>query len=106
MYLNVAGAFSRYFLSKTLWRMTACGQTKTHLPHWMHRSDSHTGISRAMLRFSHFVVPVGKVPSTGMAETGTESPSKAIIGPSTSRTNAGASAGTGARRVSLLVTLP
>ena len=67
--------FSRYFSSKTLCRMTACGQTKTHLPHWMHKSDSQTGISRAILRFSHLVVPVGKVPSTGMADTGTVSPS-------------------------------
>src|SRR5512136_2957279 len=89
--LKVAGAFSRYFLSKTVWRMEACGQTKTHLPHWMHRSDSQTGISRAILRFSHLVVPVGKVPSTGIADTGTVSPSKPIIGPSTSRTKAGAS---------------
>src|SRR5512136_161700 len=105
IYLKVVGACSRYFLSKTLCRMTACGQTKTHLPHWIHRSDSQTGISKAMLRFSHLVVPVGKVPSTGKADTGTESPSKAIMGPSTSRTNAGASAGTGARRVKVLVTL-
>ncbi len=42
----------------TLWRMTACGQTMMHLPHWMHRSDSQTGMSSARLRFSHCVVPV------------------------------------------------
>src|ERR1039458_6752766 len=55
--------------------MTECGQTMTHLPHWMHSSSSHTGISRAMLRFSHCVVAVGKVPSMGIALTGTSSPS-------------------------------
>src|SRR5512136_2445818 len=90
MCLKVDGALARNFLSYTLWRMTACGQTKTHLPHWMHRSDSQTGISRAILRFSHLVVPIGKVPSIGRAETGTSSPFKAIIGPSTFLTKSGA----------------
>jgi hypothetical protein len=32
-----------------------------------------------MLRFSHLVVPVGKVPSTGMALTGSRSPLPAMI---------------------------
>ena len=50
--------------------MTPCGQTRTHLPHWMQSASSHTGISSAMLRFSHCAVPVGKVPSMGMALTG------------------------------------
>ena len=45
--------------------------------------SSHTGISRAMLRFSHWAVAVGKVPSMGMALTGRESPSPAMISPST-----------------------
>src|ERR1700693_1708810 len=59
------GAWLVTLVSYTLARMTECGQTITHLPHWMQRSSSHTGISRAMLRFSHFDVPMGKVPSTG-----------------------------------------
>ncbi len=50
--------------------MAACGQTSAHLPHWMQIAGSQTGISSAMLRFSHWVVPVGQVPSTGKAETG------------------------------------
>ena len=40
---------------------------------------SQTGISSAMLRFSHCVVPVGQVPSTGKALTGSRSPLPAII---------------------------
>ena len=57
--------------------MAACGQTMAHLAHWMHTSASHTGISSAMLRFSHWVVPVGKVPSAGIRLTGRESPTPA-----------------------------
>ena len=34
-------------------RITACGQTMAHLPHWMQVFVSHTGISSARLRFSH-----------------------------------------------------
>ncbi len=55
---------------------------------------SHTGISRAMLRFSHWAVPVGKVPSMGMALTGRSSPSPAMILAVTFWTNSGAAAGT------------
>ena len=72
--LNVAGAPSRCVESYTLMRMTACGQTMAHLPHWMQVFVSHTGISSAMLRFSHLAVPVGKVPSAGKALTGSMSP--------------------------------
>src|SRR5512139_866156 len=54
--LKVGGASLSSAGSKTLARMTACGQTITHLPHWMHRSGSHTGTSSAMLRFSYWVV--------------------------------------------------
>ena len=56
-----------------------------------------------MLRFSHWVVPVGKVPSTGKAETGMLSPLESMISPSTLRTNSGASFGTACRRVILEV---
>src|SRR5512136_1418765 len=84
MDLKAAGADAAYLESYTLARMTACGQTKTHLPHWMQRSFSQAGISKAMLRFSHLVVPVGKVPSTGKALTGRLSPSPLMIWPSTS----------------------
>src|SRR5450631_4056140 len=82
-------------------RMTEWGQTMTHFPHWIQISRSHTGISWARLRFSHFVVPDGYVPSIGSLLTGRSSPLPAIIGPSTSRTNTGASAGTGERRRSI-----
>ena len=39
--------------------MTPCGQTKLQLPHWMQISGSQTGTNCEMLRFSHFVVPLG-----------------------------------------------
>ena len=93
--LNVGGAPAACFGSYTLMRMTLCGQTMVHLPHWMQMASSHTGISCAMLRFSHFAVPVGKVPSTGSALTGRLSPKPAIILAVTSCTNGGASGGTG-----------
>jgi hypothetical protein len=51
-----------------------------HLPHWMQVCGSHTGISSDRLRFSQRAVPVGKVPSTGMALTGTRSPRPAMMG--------------------------
>ena len=41
--------------------------------------ESHTGISSAMLRFSHFAVATGHVPSTGNALTGRKSPFPASI---------------------------
>ncbi len=52
-------ALERVLGSYTLMRMTPCGQTIAHLPHWMHRPRPTTGISSAMLRFSHWAVPVG-----------------------------------------------
>src|SRR5438477_4105641 len=72
--LNVAGAAARYCGSNTLIRSTACGHTMAHFPHWIHVLVSHTGISSARLRFSHFAVPVGKVPSAGNALLGSSSP--------------------------------
>ncbi len=65
----------------------------------MQRSDSQTGTSSAMFRFSYRVVPVGYVPSTGSALTGSESPCIARIGPITSRTNSGAESGTSVSRM-------
>ena len=47
-----------------------------------------------MLRFSYAVVPLGYVPSTGSALTGSSSPRPAIIAAVTVRTNSGACAGT------------
>ena len=55
-------------------RIAACGQTSAHRPHWMQMSGSQIGMSWAMLRFSIFAVPVGNVPSTGRALTGSRSP--------------------------------
>src|ERR1039458_8171281 len=55
-------------------RMTECGQTMAHFPHWMQMFESHAGISSARFLFSHFAVPVGKVPSTGKTLTGSSSP--------------------------------
>src|SRR5579885_2978463 len=67
--LKAAGAPSRCCGSYTFARMTECGHTSTHLPHWMQSSSSQTGISSAMLRFSHCAVALGKVPSMGIALT-------------------------------------
>ena len=49
--LKVAGAFSRRAGSYTFCRMVAWGQTKAHFPHWMQRSGSQTGISKADIAF-------------------------------------------------------
>ena len=56
-------------------------------------------MSSARLRFSHCVVAVGNVPSTGKAETGMSSPRKSTIGATTCWTNCGASFGAERRRV-------
>ena len=56
--------------------------------------SSQTGISRAIARFSHCAVPVGQVPSTGKADTGSRSPLPSIITACTRLTKSGAAAGT------------
>ena len=71
-------------------RIEACGQPSEQSPHWMQIFGSQMGMSWAIERFSYCVVPVGNVPSTGMALTGRSSPRLAIIMPSTSLTKAGA----------------
>ncbi len=86
--------------------MTLCGQTIEHCPHWMHRSGSQIGTCSAMLRFSYFVVPVGKVPSIGIALTGKVSPRPSIMTAVTLRTNSGAVSGTILRTLRLLVAVP
>ena len=65
----------------------------------MQRSDSQTGTSSAMFRFSYRAVPVGYVPSTGSALTGSVSPRSARIGAVTLRTKSGAESGTSVRRM-------
>src|SRR6476619_7246162 len=74
--------------------MAACGQAIAHLLHWMHSFSSQTGMSWAIARFSHFVVPVGQVPSGGKALTGSRSPLPAIITAVTCLTKSGAWSGT------------
>ena len=83
--------------------MAACGQTIAHLLHWMQIVSSQTGISRAMLRFSHCAVPVGQVPSTGNALTGSRSPLLASITAVTRFTKSGAMSDTigGSARVAV-----
>jgi hypothetical protein len=63
----------------------------------MQSSESQTATMSEMLRFSYLVVPLGYVPSTGSALTGSSSPRPAIIAAVTVRTNSGASAGTSSR---------
>ena len=60
----------------------------------MQISGSKIGMSMAMLRFSYCVVPVGNVPSTGNAETGSRFPRSSSIIAVTRWTKSGASAGT------------
>ena len=73
-----AGAASTAAVGKTFIRIVACGQTMAHLPQSMQMSGSQIGISWAIARFSYCAVPVGNVPSTGSALTGSRSPSPAI----------------------------
>src|SRR5574344_2202756 len=75
-------------------RIAACGQMSEHWPHWMQTEGSHCGMNAATLRFSHCVVAVGQVPSSGMAETGRSLPFCSIILAVTSWMNLGASAET------------
>ena len=95
---NVSGAWSAAIGSYTFMRIAVCGQTNAHLAQSMQMSGSQIGISCAMERFSHFAVPVGKVPSTGSAETGSRSPRPASIIAVTRWTKSGASLGTGGGR--------
>ncbi len=75
-----------------------------HLLHWIQTSSSKTGISSAMLRFSHFVVAVGNVPSSGKALTGSSSPFFFMIMAVTFFTKSGASSDTvGGILISLVI---
>ncbi len=78
-------------------RIAACGQTMAHLPQSMQMGSSQTGICGAIARFSYLVVPVGKVPSTGSALTGSRSPSPAISRAVTDLMKSGTLSGTSAR---------
>ncbi len=70
----------------------------------MQTSWSQSGISIAILRFSHFVVPVGQVPSGGKADTGSRSPLFASITAVTFWTKSGASSETMGGRLKVEVT--
>ncbi len=70
----------------------------------MQTSASQTGMVIAMLRFSYCAVAVGKVPSIGIAETGSASPLPSMIFAVTSCTNSGAWAGTAGGSSRVLVT--
>src|SRR5512147_3348178 len=86
--------------------MAAWGQTSVHLLHWMQIFGSQTGTSAAMFRFSHRLVPVGHVPSTGKALTGRRSPLPAIITAETRFTNVGAASATMGGRLRVAVAAP
>ncbi len=64
-----------------------------HLPQSMQIDGSQIGIIWAIARFSYLVVPVGKVPSAGMALTGSMSPSPAISREVTRATKSGTFSG-------------
>ena len=88
-----AGAASTAAVGNTFIRIVACGQTIAHLPQSMQMAGSQIGIFWAIARFSYFVVPVGKVPSTGIALTGNRSPSPAISRDVIRATKSGTSSG-------------
>ena len=106
MVTKPAGALATAAVGKTFIRIVACGQTIAHLPQSMQMEGSQIGIDWAMARFSYFVVPVGNVPSTGNALTGSWSPSPAISTAVTFLTKSGASSGTANMSERLLVGLP
>ena len=88
-----SGAPARPRAAYTFMRMAAWGHTRAHLPQSMQSVGSQIGISAASARFSYRAVPVGKVPSTGRALTGSRSPSPASIRAVTRWTKSGASSG-------------
>ena len=101
-----AGAASTADEGNTFIRIVAWGQTIAHLPQSMQIAGSQIGIIWAIARFSYFVVPVGKVPSTGSALTGSRSPSPAISRDVIRATKSGTSSGTGGVVARPLVTPP
>ena len=98
---RLAGASAIASGETTLARMAECGHAATQWLHWVHRSSFQMGISSAMLRFSHRVVPIGQVPSGGRAETGRASPSPASIAAVTVLTKSGAASDTTGGRFGL-----
>ena len=96
------GAFSIASGCTTLARIAECGQAATQWLHWVQMSGFQIGISSAMLRFSHCVVPIGQVPSGGSAETGSASPRPASIAAVTVLTKSGAASETTGGRIGLL----
>ena len=101
-----AGAASTDAVGKTFIRIVACGQTIAHLPQSMQMAGSQIGIAWAIARFSYCAVPVGNVPSTGSALTGSWSPSPAIRREVIRATKSGTSSGIGSVVGCSLVTLP
>ena len=91
--LKPAGARFISSAVKTFMRIAACGHTSGQIAHCVQMVSSQIGISCAMLRFSHCVVPVGKVPSTGIADTGSRSPLPSSIIAVTRCTKSGAARG-------------
>ena len=77
--------------SSTNGRIEAWGQTYAHLLHWIQFSGFHSGTNAATPRFSYLAVPWYQVPSSIPlnADTGSKSPSCALIGRTTSLMNAG-----------------
>ena len=104
--LNPAGARFISSAVNTFMRIAACGHTSGQIAHWVQIVSSQIGISCAMLRFSHCAVPVGKLPSTGSAETGSRSPLPSSIMAVTRCTKSGAVRGTTGRRRSAESALP
>ena len=97
--LKPGGARFSSSAGKTFMRIAACGHVSGQIAHCVQMVSSQIGISWAMLRFSHCAVPVGKVPSTGIAETGSRLPLPSSIIAVTRCTKSGADSATAERRV-------
>ena len=65
---------------KSFVRIAAWGQLDAQMPHWMHVARFQRGTFGAKPRFSRAAVPVGRVPSRLIAETGIASPLLRIEG--------------------------
>ena len=95
---NPAGAAASSPGSYTFIRIAAWGHTRAQRAQSMQIDSSQIGIVAARPRFSKRAVPVGNTPSTGIALTGSRSPSPASMRAVTRCTKSGASAGTAERR--------
>ncbi len=103
--LNVAGAPSSMRRVVNLGADHACGQTSTHLPHWMQSSSSHTGNLQRDVALLPLRGGGGEGAVDGHGAHRQVVAFAAMILAVTFCTNSGAAAGTGGRMSNSAVTL-